>query len=149
MNEDELADIIKRMMRDLQEDDDNPNKAPRCDGCGQRVELAPYQGRMTDGGTEALYFCADCRALAMIERLEDSDLWGYCCQVGLFFSLGSNRRGRACATALRAAHHPQRSSVSSPFPVIDCDALSFSRKCCSVSACLSRERAPSLDYSRR
>jgi hypothetical protein len=29
---------------------------------------------MTDGGTETLYCCADCRADAMIELMDDGDL---------------------------------------------------------------------------
>ena len=62
MNEDKAASIIHRMMRQLEEDA-NPNSAPRCDGCGRRVELAPFQRRMTDGGLETLYYAgiAICR----------------------------------------------------------------------------------------
>jgi hypothetical protein len=73
MDKDEAAAIINRMMRQLEEDS-GPKGAPRCDGCGRRVELAPYQRRTTDGGTETLYYCADCRAEAMIELIEDGDL---------------------------------------------------------------------------
>jgi len=61
------------MMRQLEEEDADPQGAPRCDGCGLRVDLAPYQRRMTDGGVETLYYCADCRAQAMIELVEDGD----------------------------------------------------------------------------
>jgi len=68
---DDHRDIIKRMMRDLQEDDDSPNKAPRCEGRGQRVELAPYQLRATSGSAEWVMYCAECRALAAI--VEDGD----------------------------------------------------------------------------
>jgi|GEM_PF-1455892 len=75
MNEDEAASIIHRMMRQLEEDA-NPNSALRCDGCGRRVELAPYQRCMTDGGTETLYYCGDCRAQVMIELVEDGEEWG-------------------------------------------------------------------------
>jgi hypothetical protein len=39
MNEDAAASIVHRMMRQVEEDA-NPNSAPRCDGCGRRVELA-------------------------------------------------------------------------------------------------------------
>lgn len=74
MNTDEASVIIHRMMRQLEEEDASPNGAPRCDGCGRRVELAPYQRRTTDGGTETLWYCADCRAEAMIELVEDGDL---------------------------------------------------------------------------
>ena len=64
MDKDEAAAIINRMMRDLDEDDDSPNKAPRCEGCGQRVELAPYQLRASNGSAEWVMYCAECRALA-------------------------------------------------------------------------------------
>jgi len=74
VNTDEASVIIHRMMRQLEEEDASPNGAPRCDGCGRRVELAPYQRRTTDGGTETLWYCADCRAEAMIELVEDGDL---------------------------------------------------------------------------
>jgi hypothetical protein len=64
---DDYGDIIHRMMRDLQADDDSPNNAPRCEGCRHRMELAPFQlrvewqRRMGDD-------CAECRALAaMVE----------------------------------------------------------------------------------
>ena len=74
MDRDEAAAIIHRMMRQLEEEHSSPKGAPRCDGCGRRVELAPYQRCMTDGGTETLYYCADCRADAMIELMDDGDL---------------------------------------------------------------------------
>jgi DNA-directed RNA polymerase subunit RPC12/RpoP len=73
MNDDEAAAIIRRMLRQLEEDDATPNGAPRCDGCGRRVELAPHQRRTSDGETETLYYCADCRVQAMFEVVEDSD----------------------------------------------------------------------------
>jgi hypothetical protein len=71
VNDDGMGDIIHRMMRDLQEDDDNPNKAPRCEGCGQRVELAPFQLRASNGSAEWVMYCASCRALAAIVDAED------------------------------------------------------------------------------
>lgn len=74
MNNDEAAAIIHRMMRKLEEEDSGPSGAPGCDGCGRRVDLAPYQRLMTDGGSETLYYCADCRMQAMVEILEESDL---------------------------------------------------------------------------
>jgi hypothetical protein len=52
---DHYSDIIHRLMRQLEEEDSMPSGAPRCDGCGRRVELAPYQRRMTDGRSETLY----------------------------------------------------------------------------------------------
>jgi hypothetical protein len=74
MNSDGRGDIIQRMLRQLEEEERSPKGAPRCDGCGRRVELAPYQRRITDGGTETLFYCADCRAEAMIELVDESDL---------------------------------------------------------------------------
>lgn len=71
MNHDEMDDIIKRMMRDLEEDDAGLNAAPRCEGCGQRVELAPYQLRASNGSAEWVMYCAECRTLATIVDLED------------------------------------------------------------------------------
>ena len=71
MNHDEMDDIIKRMMRDLEEDDAGLNAAPRCEGCGQRVELAPYELRASNGSAEWVMYCAECRALATIVDLED------------------------------------------------------------------------------
>jgi hypothetical protein len=62
----DYGDIIKPMMRDLQEDDDSPNKAPRCEGCGQRVEIAPYQLRASNSSAEWVMYCVECRALATI-----------------------------------------------------------------------------------
>jgi len=65
---DDYGDIIGRMLRDLDEDDASPNKAPRCEGCGQRVELAPFQLRASNGSAEWVMYCAACRALAaMVE----------------------------------------------------------------------------------
>jgi hypothetical protein len=64
---DDYSATIRRMMRDLAEDDASPNKAPRCDGCGRRVELAPYLLRASNGSAEAVMYCADCRALAVNE----------------------------------------------------------------------------------
>ena len=74
MNREEAAAIIHRMMRQLEEEDSGPKSGPRCDGCGRRVELAPYQRRMTTGGSETLYYCGDCRALAMVEIVEERDM---------------------------------------------------------------------------
>jgi hypothetical protein len=67
----EYGDIIRRMLRQLEEES-NPTDAPRCEGCGRRVELAPYRRRMTDGGSEMLNFCGNCRALAMVELEDDN-----------------------------------------------------------------------------
>jgi hypothetical protein len=71
MNNNEAASIIRRMMRQLKEEVSSPMSAPCCDGCGQRVELGPYQRRMTDGGSETVSYCADCRAQAMVELVGD------------------------------------------------------------------------------
>jgi hypothetical protein len=68
---DDYGDIIKRMMRDLQEDDDNSNKGPRCEGCGDHVELEPYQLRASNGSAEWVMYCAECRALAALVDAED------------------------------------------------------------------------------
>jgi hypothetical protein len=73
---DDYGDIIHRIMRQLEEEDSCPTGTPRCDGCGRRIELAPFQRRMTGGGTETLYYCADCRAEAMIELVDDGDYRG-------------------------------------------------------------------------
>jgi DNA-directed RNA polymerase subunit RPC12/RpoP len=73
MDRDEAAAIIHRMMRQLEEEDTSPKGGQRCDGCGCRVELAPYQRRTMDGRTETLYYCAECRALALVEIAEDND----------------------------------------------------------------------------
>jgi hypothetical protein len=73
MNGDEIGAFIHRMMRDLREDDANQNKPPRCEGCGQRVELAPYQLRASNGSAEWVMYCAECRALAAIVDAEDGD----------------------------------------------------------------------------
>jgi hypothetical protein len=67
---DDYVDIIDRMMRDLQEEDDSPDQAPRCDGCGQRVELAPYELRASNGSAEWVMYCAECRALASMVDTE-------------------------------------------------------------------------------
>jgi hypothetical protein len=37
----EYGDFIKRTMRDRDDDDASQSDVPRCEGCGQRVELAP------------------------------------------------------------------------------------------------------------
>jgi hypothetical protein len=68
---DDYGDIIHRMMRDLQEDEDNPNTAPRCEGCGQCVALAPYELRASNGSAEWVMYCAECRALATMVDAED------------------------------------------------------------------------------
>jgi hypothetical protein len=68
---DDYGDIIKRMMHDLQEDDDSPNQGPRCEGCGERVALAPYQLRASNGSAEWVMYCATCRALAALADTED------------------------------------------------------------------------------
>jgi hypothetical protein len=64
---DDYADIIHRMMRDLDEDDDHPNAAPRCEGCGKREPLEPYELRASNGSVEPVMYCAQCRALADLE----------------------------------------------------------------------------------
>jgi hypothetical protein len=74
MDRDEAAAIIHRMMRQLEEEDSGSKGAPCCDGCGRRVVLAPYHRRRTDGGTETLYYCTDCRMQAMVEIIEEDDL---------------------------------------------------------------------------
>jgi hypothetical protein len=61
---DDNGDIIHHMMRQLEEEDVTPNDASRCDGCGQRVELAPFQLRASNGSVEVVMYCAECRALA-------------------------------------------------------------------------------------
>jgi hypothetical protein len=73
---DDYDDIIHRMMRDLQEDDTDPNEAPRCEGCGQRVELAPYELRASNGSVELVMFCAECRELSTSEGVDDRDIEG-------------------------------------------------------------------------
>jgi hypothetical protein len=68
---DDYGDIIHRMMRQLEEDDAGPKGAPRCDGCGRREPLQAYTRTTTDGGNETLYYCAECRTLAMVEIVEE------------------------------------------------------------------------------
>jgi hypothetical protein len=68
-----MGDIIKRMMRDLDEDAASLNTAPPCEGCGQRVELAPYQLRASNGSAEWVMYCVECRALAAIVDAEDGN----------------------------------------------------------------------------
>jgi hypothetical protein len=68
---DNYGDIIHRLMRQLEEDDAGPKGAPRCDGCGDREPLQPYERRMTDGGSETLYYCMECRLLAIVADAED------------------------------------------------------------------------------
>jgi hypothetical protein len=70
---DDYGAIIHRIMRDLDEDDASPNKAPRCEGCGERVELAPYELRASNGSAEWVMYCAECRALAALVDAEDGD----------------------------------------------------------------------------
>ena len=72
MDKDEAATIINRMMHDLEEEGYSPTGAPRCEGCGQRVELAPFQLRASNGSVEMVMYCAECRALAAL--VEDGDL---------------------------------------------------------------------------
>ena len=59
MNEGEAASIIHRMMRQLKKEDTSPSVVV----AERRVELAPFQRRMTDGGLETLYYAgiAICR----------------------------------------------------------------------------------------
>jgi hypothetical protein len=70
MNHDETDNILKRMMRDLEQDDVGPDAAPRCEGCGQSVELAPYELRASNGSAEWVMYCAECRDLATIADSE-------------------------------------------------------------------------------
>jgi hypothetical protein len=70
MNRDDMGDIIHRMMRDLEEDNADSKGMPRCEGCGQRVELAPYELRASNGSAEWVMYCAECRALAAIVDAE-------------------------------------------------------------------------------
>jgi hypothetical protein len=53
------------MMRDLNDDDHEPNRKPRCEGCSARLPLQAY--KMGDSGLWLLY-CAQCRALAEIAK---------------------------------------------------------------------------------
>jgi hypothetical protein len=53
MNDDEISAIIHRMMRDL-DDDHEPTRTPRCEGCGARVPLKVHAFRRSDGGDEWL-----------------------------------------------------------------------------------------------
>jgi len=69
----DYGDMIHRMMSQLEEEASGSKSGPRCDRCGRRVELAPYQRRKTDGGTETQFYCADCRAEAMVEIVEEYD----------------------------------------------------------------------------
>jgi hypothetical protein len=68
-----MLERVHRMMRQLEEDN-GLRGTPRYDGCGRRVELAPYQRRMTNGGIETLHYCADCRMQAMLEIVEESEM---------------------------------------------------------------------------
>jgi len=61
MNEDEMAEIFRRMMQDPTLDDPRPDPTPRCDGCGRRLPLDPWTRTTSEGDTETLYYCADCR----------------------------------------------------------------------------------------
>jgi hypothetical protein len=71
---DDYGDIIRHIMRDLQEDDADPSEAPPCEGCGQRVKLAPFQLRASNVGVEMVMFCAERRELATIEDADDRDI---------------------------------------------------------------------------
>jgi hypothetical protein len=70
MDIDEAAAIINRMLRQLEEDA-GPKGAPRCDGCGRREPLQAYTRTTSDGGSETLYYCLECRTLAAIADAED------------------------------------------------------------------------------
>jgi hypothetical protein len=67
---DDYGDIIKRMMRDLAEDDVTGDRSPRCEGCGLRVPLEPYLLRASNGSVEPVMYCLECRALAQIVEQE-------------------------------------------------------------------------------
>lgn len=64
MDNDEIGAIFHRMMRDLDNDDHEPNRKPRCEGCGARLPLQAYKATTSDGGEMWLLYCAQCRALA-------------------------------------------------------------------------------------
>jgi hypothetical protein len=64
--DDEMGAIIHRMMRDLDDDDHEPNSKPRCEGCGARLPLEPYELRASNGSAEWVMYCSQCRALAEI-----------------------------------------------------------------------------------
>jgi hypothetical protein len=64
MDEDEMGAIFHRLMRDLDADDREPNRKPRCEGCGARLPLQPYRITTEDGGGYHIMYCAQCRALA-------------------------------------------------------------------------------------
>jgi hypothetical protein len=68
MDIEQMGAIIHRMMRDRDDDNHEPNRKPRCEGCGARVPLQPYQ--LGDGGLWLMY-CAQCRALAEIVNLDE------------------------------------------------------------------------------
>jgi hypothetical protein len=68
---DHYGDIIHRMMRQLDEEDSGPTGAPRCDGCGRREPLQAYTRTTSDGGSETLYYCLECRTLAIVADAED------------------------------------------------------------------------------
>jgi hypothetical protein len=67
-DDEDYGDIIHRMMLDLDLEDAQPGNGPRCDGCGKRLPLQPYVRTTSDGGSETLYYCADCRAQAILEE---------------------------------------------------------------------------------
>jgi hypothetical protein len=61
---DESSSIIARMMNDLLQDDLTGDRSPRCEGCGRRVELTPYELRASNGSAAWVMYCVQCRALA-------------------------------------------------------------------------------------
>ncbi len=64
------------MMRDLDEDDHEPNRKPRCEGCGARLPLQPYRITASDGSGYHIMYCEQCRAMAdgiLLEIDEDRD----------------------------------------------------------------------------
>jgi hypothetical protein len=67
---DDYGDIIHRMMRDLDADNASGDRSPRCEGCGKRVALEPYELRASNGSAEWVMYCAECRALAEIIEAE-------------------------------------------------------------------------------
>jgi hypothetical protein len=69
MDKDEMGAIIHRMMRDLDEDDHEPNRKPRCECCGARLPLHPDKLATSEADEEWLMYCAQGRALA--ESLPD------------------------------------------------------------------------------
>jgi hypothetical protein len=65
---DEYDAISHRMLRDLDHDDHEPNRKPRCEGCGARVPLQAYNMSASSESDDWVMYCAQCRALADLEE---------------------------------------------------------------------------------